>query len=149
MLYSFLCSLARSKYLFFLLLSLIFTLWSVGTAKSTVQQVLFLINFFCFLLIITSFCLLGGIRGSVCRSKRILCISFTRTDSGLHLYHLSVWSNFNFLHYSQWTTFPTQSCLVFYSFCTRLLHSFTRFMVSSLWPLTFFCYSVVYYRFSI
>ena len=34
-----------------------------------------------------------------------------------------IWSNFNFLHSSQWITFPTQSCLVLYSFRINLLHS--------------------------
>ena len=42
----FLSSLARSKYLSCFSLSLIFTLWSAGVAKSTVWQVLF---FFCWL----------------------------------------------------------------------------------------------------
>ena len=32
------------------------------------------------------------------------------------MYHLVVWSNFNLLNNYQWTTFPTQSCLVLYSF---------------------------------
>ena len=39
MIRSFLCSLIRSKYLFLFSLSLIFSLWSAGTAKSTIQQV--------------------------------------------------------------------------------------------------------------
>ena len=51
--------------------------------------------------------LLAGIRWSVCVSK-ILCISFSITDSGLCIYHLIEWSNFNFLHNSRWITFPTQ-----------------------------------------
>ena len=33
--------------------------------------------------------------------------------------------NFNLLHNSQWITFPTQSCLVLYSFCASLLYSLT------------------------
>ena len=49
MFHSFFSSLARSKYLFLFSLSLIFILWSVGTAKSTRLQVLFflLINTRC------------------------------------------------------------------------------------------------------
>ena len=39
--YSFLSSQARSKYLFLFLLSFIFILRSAGTAKSTIQHVLF------------------------------------------------------------------------------------------------------------
>ena len=33
------------------------------------------------------------------------------------------YSNLNFLHNFQWITFPTQSCLLLYSFCANLLHS--------------------------
>ena len=55
--------------------------------------------------------------------KRILCLSFSKTESGLCMYHLFVWSNFSFLHNSQWTTLFTQSCVVLYSFCASLLHS--------------------------
>ena len=32
---------------------------------------------------------------------------------GLCIYHLFVWSNFNFLHNSQWISLPTQSRLLF------------------------------------
>ena len=40
------------------------------------------------------FGLLAGIRWSVCisKSQRILCFSFSRTDIGLCMYHLEVWS---------------------------------------------------------
>ena len=38
--HSFFSSLARSKYLYLFSLCLIFTLWSVGTANSTIRQVL-------------------------------------------------------------------------------------------------------------
>ena len=57
---------------------------------------------------------LAGIRLSVCflKSQRNLCVSFSRTDSGLFIYLLVVCSNLNFLHNSQWIIFPTQSCLV-------------------------------------
>ena len=47
--------------------------------------------------------------------------------------HLEVWSNFSFLHNFQWITFPTQSCLILYSFCASLLHSLNMWStVSSL-----------------
>ena len=39
-------------------------------------------------------------------------MSYFRTDSGLCIYHLLIWSNFNLLHSSQWITFPIQSCLL-------------------------------------
>ena len=48
MLHSFFNSLARSMYLFFFSLSFRFILWSTGTAKSTILQILFF--FFCWLL---------------------------------------------------------------------------------------------------
>ena len=54
-------------------------------------------------------------------------------DSLLYIYHLFVWSNLNFLHNTQWITFPTQSCLVLYSFCANLQHSLIMWLfVSSL-----------------
>ena len=73
------------------------------------------------LLIIIRSGLLAENRGSVCISKSLwsLCVSFSRTDDGLCIYHWFVWSNFNFLQISQWITLPTQSCLVFSSFCAN------------------------------
>ena len=65
--------------------------------------------------------------------KFVLLIS--RRDSGLCIYHLFVWSNLSFLHNSQLITLPTQLCLVFYCFCTNLLHSLIMWLiVSSLSP---------------
>ena len=55
MFHSFFNSLARSRYLFFFSLSFRFILWSAGTAKSTILQILFL------LLIIMRSGLLAGI----------------------------------------------------------------------------------------
>ena len=92
---------------------------------------------FLFLLIIIRSGLLAEVRWSVCISKshRSLCVSFSRTDAWLCIYHLLVWSNLNFLHTSQWITLPTQSCLALLSFCVNLLHSFIMWlMVSSLSP---------------
>ena len=57
------------------------------------------------------------------KSLRSLCVPFSRTDTGLCLYHLFVWPNFNFSHNSQRITLPTQSCLVLYFFCVNLLQS--------------------------
>ena len=119
MFHSFFNSLARSRYSSLFSYSFNFTLWSTGTAKSTILQVL------SFLFIIIRCGHLAEIRWSVCmsKSKRSLCVSFSETDSGLSIYHLFVWSNFNFLHNSQLIILPTQSCLVLYSFCANLLHS--------------------------
>ena len=57
------------------------------------------------------------------KSHRSSCASFSMTGAGLCIYHLFVWSNFSFLHNSQWITLPTQSCLVLYSICANLLDS--------------------------
>ena len=102
-----------------------FILWSAGTAKSTILQIL---SFF-FLLIVIRSGLLAEIRWSVCMSKsrRSLCVSFSRTDAWLCIYHLFVWSNWNFLHISPWIILPTQSYLVLYSFCANLLHYQLKF----------------------
>ena len=81
--------------------------------------------------------LLAGIKWSVCmlKSHRSLCVAFSRTGAGLCIYHLFVWSNWNFLHISQWITLPTQSCLALYSFCANLLHSLSIWLIiSSLSP---------------
>ena len=71
-----------------------------------------------------------------------MCISFSRTESGLRKCHLVVWSNFNFLHNSQWITFPVQLCQVLYSFCTYSLHlPIMWLIVLSLLPhKTYICY---------
>ena len=94
-------------------------------------------TFFFFLVIIIRSSCLAEIRWSVCisKSQRSLCISFSRTASGLCPNHLFVWSNLNLLHHSQWITLPTQSCLVLYSFCANMQHSLIMWlMVSSLVP---------------
>ena len=77
--------------------------------------------------------LLAGIRWSVCmlKSHRSLCESFSRTGAGLCIYHLFVWSNWNFLHISQGITLPTQSCLALCSFCANLLHSLIMWLIVS------------------
>ena len=126
--HSFFDSQARSRHLSFFSHSFRFILWSAGTAKSTILQIIF---FFLLLIIIRSG-LLAEIRGSVCmlESHRSLCVSFSRTGTGLHIYHLLVWSNLNFLHISQWITLPTQSCLALYS-CANLLHSLIMWLIVS------------------
>ena len=53
---------------------------------------------------------LTEIKWSVCITKsQSFCVLFFRTDSGLWIYHLFIWSNFSFRHNSQWITLPTQS----------------------------------------
>ena len=55
--------------------------------------------------------------------SHVLWVSIFRSDSGLCLYHLFVWSNSIFLHNSLWISFSTQPCLALYSFSAWLLHS--------------------------
>ena len=64
------------------LLSLIFTLWSVGTAKPTKGQFLFFLSFFFFLFIDTV--------------TSLLFVSFSRTDSGLCIYYLVLFTPWEF-----------------------------------------------------
>ena len=139
MFHSFFNSLGRSSNLYFFSLSFNFTLWSARTSKSIIRQVLF------FFIIIRS-SRLAEMRWSVCmlKSQGSLCVSYSRTDAGLCIYHLFVWSNSNFLHNSKWITLPTQSCLVLYFLCTNSLHSLNMWLiVSSLSPRNLhllFCY---------
>ena len=87
MFHSFVNSLARSKYLSFFSHSFRFILWSAGTAKLTISQILFF-----FLLIIIRSGLLAGISWSVCmlKSHRSLCVSFSRTSAWLHIPFVSM-----------------------------------------------------------
>ena len=102
--HSFFNYLARSRYLSFFSHSFSFILWSVGTVKATILQVLFFFSSFFFLLLLLLIIIrsdhLAEIRGSVGMSKshRSLCLLFSRTGAGLCIYHLFVWSNLNFLH---------------------------------------------------
>ena len=65
---------------------------------------------------------------SVCisKSQRSLCTSFSRTDSRLCIYHLFIWSNFNFSLNSQWNTLRTHYYYsFFYGASLRLADKFT------------------------
>ena len=123
--YSFFNSLAKSRYLSFFSLSFNFTLWSAGTAKSKI------LHFLSFWLIIIRSDRLAEIRWPVYISKShcSLCVLFSRTDVGLRIYHLFVWSNFNFLHKILWITLPSLSCLVLYAFRANLLHSLIMWLI--------------------
>ena len=63
-----------------------------------------------------------------------MCVSFSRTYSGLYIYHLFAWSRFNFLHNFQWITLHTQSCQALHSFWPNLLNLHMWSMISSLSP---------------
>ena len=82
MFHSFFNSLARLRYLSIFSYFFCFILWSAGTGKSAVLQILFF-----FLMIIIRFGLLAEIRWSVCTSKShgSLCVSFSRTGAGLYI----------------------------------------------------------------
>ena len=108
--YSFFISLAKYWYLSLFLLSFIFTFWSARMAQSTIQSV-----FFSFFFLLLS---LGLVTWLI---QRILCVSFSRMISELCIFHLFGKSDLNFLHNSQWSTFPTELYVVLYSFCTNLL----------------------------
>ena len=94
MFHSFFSSLARSSYLSLFSLSFSFILWSTGTPKSTIKQVLSFSSFFYWL------SRLAEIKWSICisKSQRILCVSFSRTDSGFCIYHLFVSSNYYYYY---------------------------------------------------
>ena len=149
----FFSSLARSQYLSHFSLSFSFILWSAGTTKTTIRQIVFFLSFFFFffLLTVTRFSYLAEIRWSVCisNSPRTLCVSFSRTDSGLCIYHLFVRLSLNFSHNSQCITFPTQSCTVLYSLCANLLHLLIIFRLYC--HIIYICYFVrlVYFCFPI
>ena len=114
MFHSFSSSLEKSKYLSLFSFSLIFTLWS--TRKSPLfSRFSFCCCYRCSLSRDLVFWPgLGDL--FVSQNPRELCASFSKTNSKLCIYHLFVWSNFNFLHNSQWITFSAQSCLVLHSF---------------------------------
>ena len=131
MFHSFFNSLAsRGTYPSFYILSVLFC----GQPGQQSRQIC---KFTFFLLIIIRSGLLAEIRWSVSmlKSHRSLCVSFSRTDFGLCIFHLFVWSNFSFLHIPRWVTLLNQSCLVLYSNCANFLHSLIMWlMVSSLSP---------------
>ena len=43
--------------------------------------------------------------------------------------YLFLWSNFNFLHNSQWITLPTQLCVVLYTYWANLQHSLIMWLI--------------------
>ena len=81
----------------------------------------------------------------VSQNLREFCASHSsKLILGLSMFPLFVWSNLIFVYNSLRISYPTQSCLVLYSFCANLLHSLTiRLIVSSLSPLNVLFYCVV------
>ena len=108
----------------------------IGGRVETIQTTALLTTirqFFFVFFTITRSGRLAEIGWYVCISKshRILCVSFSRMESGSFIYHLFVWSNVNFLPNSHWITFPTQSSLVLYSLCANLLHLLIMWLIVS------------------
>ena len=108
MFHSFCSSLARSRYLSLFSISFSFTLWSAGTEKSTIRQVLFFSFFFFYYQLVSSSGRYKMVRLYLEIPENFMRVSFSMTDSGLCIYHLFVWSNLKFLHNSQRITLPTQ-----------------------------------------
>ena len=94
---------------------------------------------FLFFFLFFSFWLKVGLawfRWSICitKSQRLLSVSFSRTDSRLCMYHLSAWSNLNFLHNSQWTTL----LLLLLLYSLKLYHTSVRWWsFSGVWETAF------------
>ena len=112
--HSFFSSQARFTYLSFTSLHFLSVLFCGQPGEQSPQFCKFSFS----LLIFIRSGLPAEIRWSIWMSKshRSLSMSFSMTDGRLCIYHLFVWSNFSFLHNSQWTTLPTQSCLVLFAF---------------------------------
>ena len=96
-----------SKVHVLIFLCIFFQFYFVVSRDSKVHN--FASSLFFQLLIIVGSGRLALIRWSVCMSKShsSSCVSFSRTDTGLSIYHLFVWSSLNFLHNSLWITLPT------------------------------------------
>ena len=96
-------SFLSSRNLFFFLLLSISLLY---LPEQQIQN----IGKFSFLLIVTRSGRLVEIRWSVfiSKSQRSLCVSFSRTDSGLGIYHLLIWSKFSHCYYfTPWEFFTS------------------------------------------
>ena len=102
-------------------------------------KVYYMANFLLFLfifLIITKSSLLDEIRWSVCisKSQRIMCLILTNVFLLEHIPFCNI-VKFKFLAQFPVISFPSQSCLVLYSFWTSLLYSLIiRLIFSSLSP---------------
>ena len=78
--------------------------------------------------------------------RTILCVSFSRNDSDFWIYHLFVWPKSNFLHNSEWITFPTQSYIVlnfFYNVINRFMSFSTQPTLAILMPINNFRFNII------
>ena len=88
MFHSFFNSLARSRYLSLFSHSFSFILWSAGTAKSTILQIFFFVDYYK----VFSSGRHWVIRFDI-KLPQELCVSFSSTGAGLCIYDLLAWSN--------------------------------------------------------
>ena len=85
---------------------------------------------FFFLLSITK----AGLLSEITQSQRTLCVPFSRNKFWLVLISFVTMIKFQFLAQFSVDIFPTQSCLVLYSFCATLLHSLIMWLIVLLSP---------------
>ena len=108
--------------------------WSAGTEKSTIRQVvsffILFINFFFLSIITGSGCLTGS--GLYLKIPENLCILFSKTASGLCIYHFVVWSTFSLLHNSTVDYLHTKSCQILYYFCAILWLNVSSLLLDNL-----------------
>ena len=133
-------SLARSWYLSLFSLSFNFICGLPGWQSLLFGMFSFFFFFFFVVVVVVDYYKIrssGQDLVTICisKSQRTLCVSFSRSDSGLCVFHLFISSNLNFSYNSQLITFPAELCRVFYSFCANLLYLLVmRLIVSSLSP---------------
>ena len=153
MFHSVLSTSARSKYFSLVSLSLVFTFWSAGTPNSTTWQILFL-------LIIKKSNRLTRIRWSVCISTswRILCALSSKTDPDLCMYIWSYGQIINSCTIPSGSLPPihTHTLTAIVSSLKLLLHLNSLFIAFVYYKsfclynhITYTCYSVAYYWFSL
>ena len=143
--HSFWHSLARCKYSSFFFLSCFRSSSLCGWPGY--QNSLFSCYFFSLFLAFPA-----EIRWSVCFAKhqRIVYVLFSRPDPGLCIYHLAVWSNSNFLQYSQWIIFHAQSCLFSFFCCAvQCIYLLFDWLFRLYHNISYTCYPILFYLFSL
>ena len=121
----FFSSLAKSRYLSFFSFSFSFTLRTAGTAMSTVWKDLFF-----FWLSLSLVVWQRSDDPFLSQNYKEYCVSFSRTDSGLCIYHLFVWSNSNFcLHSLSTSSLGRKALCITMSFLVLWFISWSSFLV--------------------
>ena len=101
-------------------------------------------SFFLFLLTITRSDHLAEIGWSVyiSKSQRSLCVSFSRADSWLSIYHSFIWLNFNFLHNSQCFPHPVVFSLILFFAIICCIRSLSDWSFRLYHLIIYICYFV-------